>query len=95
MNAIQEVDSLIATVRELLKNPGRTGCTTPLYREFHDKLTTFIYRYHLDDTEEWKTIKVNLIYRFNDYMVTGEADRILFQLENIKRLLLTRKVSIR
>lgn len=91
MNAIQEVDSLTKMVRELQKRPERIECTTPQYRDFHDKLTTFIYQHHFDETEEWKIIKNNLIYRLNDYMVTGEADRILVQLENIKRLLLTRK----
>ena len=91
MNAIQEVDTLIGMVRELLKSPVHPRHTTPQYREFHDKLTPFIYRNHLDETEEWRIIKANLIYSINDYMVAGEADRILIQLEKIKQLLLTRK----
>ena len=90
MDAVREVDSLIEMVRALLCNPGQPRFTTPEYREFHDKLTDFIYRNHLDETEDWAVIQMNLIYRSNQTMVPREADTILVRLESIKRLLLKR-----
>ena len=88
MDAVQEVDSLIGMVRTLLCNSGQPRFITPEYREFHDRLTDFIYRNHLDETEDWAVIQMNLIYRSNQVMVPGEADTILVRLENIKRMLL-------
>ena len=88
MDAVQEVDSLIGMVRTLLCNSGQPRFITPEYREFHDRLTDFIYRNHLDETEDWAVIQMNLIYRSNQVMVPREADTILVRLENIKRMLL-------
>ena len=83
MDAVQEVDSLIGMVRTLLCNSGQPRFITPEYREFHDRLTDFIYRNHLDETEDWAVIQMNLIYRSNQVMVPREADTILVRLENI------------
>ena len=46
MYAIKELDSLIEMMRDLLEMPGNPGYKTPEYREFHEKLTHFIFRNH-------------------------------------------------
>ena len=61
---------------------------TPEYRKFHEKLPHFIFRNHLDETEEWNVIHQNLIYKSTQYMVTKEADTILLCLESLKCVLL-------
>ena len=77
MDAVQEVDSLIGMVRTLLCNSGQPRFITPEYREFHDRLTDFIYRNHLDETEDWAVIQMNLMTivlnvvakKFNSFVV--------------------------
>ena len=88
MDAVQEVDSLIKMVREFTCDKVRITVTSHEYREFHDKLTKFIYRNHLDESDEWLVIQQNLIYKSEEYLVTSEADRILWRLEAIKKTLL-------
>ena len=46
MDAVKELDSLIEMMRDLLEMPGNPGYKTPEYREFHEKLTHFIFRNH-------------------------------------------------
>lgn len=88
MDAVKELDSLIEMMRDLLEMPGNPGYKTPEYRKFHEKLTHFIFRNHLDETEEWNVIHQNLIYKSTQYMVTKEADTILLCLESLKCVLL-------
>ena len=63
MYAVKELDLLIEMMRDLLEMPGNPGYKTPEYRKFHEKLTHFIFRNHLDETEEWNVIHQNLIYK--------------------------------
>ena len=88
MDAVKELDLLIEMMRDLLEMPGNPGYKTPEYREFHEKLTHFIFRNHLDETEEWNVIHQYLIYKSTQYMVTKEADTILLCLESLKCVLL-------
>ena len=57
MDAVKELDLLIEMMRDLLEMPGNPGYKTPEYRKFHEKLTHFIFRNHLDETEEWNVIQ--------------------------------------
>lgn len=88
MDAVKELDSLIEMIRDLLAMPGNPDHTTPEYREFHEKLTHFIFRNHLDETEEWDIIRKNLIYKSKQRMISPEADAILLCLESLKCVLL-------
>lgn len=91
MTVIEEIDGLINSVRSFFALSNNPKFTTPQYREFHDNLTDFIYRNHLDKDENWNTISQNLVYQSSQFMTSGEANRILVCLENIKRLLLSQK----
>lgn len=91
MNALEQIDRLIESVRTLVKIPGRVIYTTPEYREFHDTITQFIYENHLDKTEEWEKISDKLVYTPTQYMDIREANMILLCLESIKRILLSEK----
>lgn len=88
MDTVRELDLLIEMMRDLLEMPGNPEHKTPEYREFHEKLTHFIFRNHLDETEEWNVIRQNLIYKSTQYMVTAEANTILLCLESLKCVLL-------
>lgn len=64
---------------------------TPIYKNIHNQITEFIYENHLDDTDEWKKISENLLYKSTQYMTRQEADVIVFNLELLKRKLLSRQ----
>ena len=64
---------------------------TPVYKQIHNKITGFIYKNHLEDTEEWTNISANLLYKSTQYMTRQEADTIVLNLELLKRKLLSRK----
>lgn len=64
---------------------------TPIYKNVHNKITEFIYENHLEDTKEWKKISDNLLYKSTQYMTRQEADVIVFNLELLKRKLLSRQ----
>lgn len=91
MTVTEEIDGFISSVRDFFTLPDNPRFTTKQYREFHDNLTDFIYRNHLDSNKNWKTISDNLVYKSNQYMTSSEANTILICLENIKRLLLSHK----
>lgn len=91
MNALEQIDKLIESVRGLINLPGRVNYITPKYREFHDALTLFVYENLLDKTEEWDKISCNLIYKSTQYMNTTEANTILLCLESLKRILLSKR----
>lgn len=91
MAVIKEIDGLINSVRSFFTLVDNPQFTTPQYREFHDSLTDFIYKNHLDKDENWSIISKNLIYQSTQFMNSSEANRILVCLENLKRLLLSQK----
>lgn len=91
MTALEQIDKLIESVRELINLPGRVNYITPKYRNFHDAMTSFVYENHLDKTEEWEKISCNLIYKSTQCMNTAEANIILLCLESVKRILLSKK----
>ena len=66
---------------------------TPIYKNVHNKITEFIYENHLEDTKEWKKISDNLLYKSTQYMTRQEADVIVFNLELLKRKLLSRQYN--
>lgn len=62
---------------------------TPEYKKIHSQITEFIYNNHLENTEEWRKISDNLLYKSTQYMTRQEADTIMVNLELLKRKLLT------
>ena len=91
MDKYAQLDEVIRLLRELYNIQGSPRFNTPQYREFHDKLTDFIYANHFEDSDDWTTISNNLIYSSTQFMVSSEADKILICLENIKRKMLSSK----
>lgn len=85
------IDTIINQLKGLYKSKERVVFDYPPYVEFHNNLTDFIYRNHLDERKEWAIIKSNLVVKSSQYMVRQEADVILVELENLKRVLLKRK----
>ncbi|MFR9543906.1 MAG: TIGR02391 family protein [Rikenellaceae bacterium] len=90
MDKTQQIDRIISLLRGLyaVEYPRHN---TPEYREFHDTLTDFIYKYHLENSNEWVRISDNLVYHSSQVMVSNEADIILYCLESLKRKLLASK----
>ena len=82
---------MISMARGLFEVKGRIVIVTPEYRRFHDGITEFVYKNHLDEFSAWKTISNNLIYKSTQYLVEGELNDILDALEQIKRMLLKRE----
>ena len=91
MSRCKEIDELISMARSLFDVKGRIIIATPEYRRFHDSLTEFVYKNHLDECSFWKTISNNLIYKSTQYLIAGELNDILDALEQIKRMLLKRE----
>lgn len=90
MTNISEIGCLIERVRELFNIEGYIRYNTPQYRSFHDDLTDFIYKNHLEDNDNWIVIAKNLVYKSTQYLSPDEANLILINLESIKRFLLKR-----
>ncbi|MFI3242478.1 MAG: hypothetical protein R3Y43_07925 [Alphaproteobacteria bacterium] len=86
-----EIDNLKEKLQSLYKEKSQFKFNTPIYKDFHDSLTEFIYENNLDETSEWQEISKNLLYKSSQYMTTQEADIISYNLEKIKRILLKKK----
>lgn len=88
---MNDIDVIINQLKGLYKRNERIVFDYPPYVEFHENLTNFIYRNNLDESKEWEIIKKNLVVKSSQYMITKEADIILVELENLKRILLKGK----
>lgn len=84
------IDELISEFFKLYDAP-KFNFRTPIYRQWHNNITAFIFENHLEGTQEWKCISDNLLYKSNQTMVKSEANTISINLELIKRKLLSRK----
>ena len=89
--SMNDIDVIINQLKGLYKRNERIVFDYPPYVEFHENLTNFIYRNNLDESKEWEIIKKNLVVKSSQYMITKEADIILVELENLKRILLKGK----
>lgn len=63
MSRCKEIDELISMARSLFDVKGRIVIAIPEYSRFHDSITEFVYKNHLDECSSWKTISNNLIYK--------------------------------
>ena len=78
------IDELKEEFLKLYDAP-RFRFNTPIYKQVHDNITSFIYENHLEHTEEWRCISDNLLYKSSQFMTTSEADIIMQNLELLKR----------
>lgn len=85
------IASLIDQMKNLYVVKPRVDLDLPEYNKFHTELLDFIYHNHFQNTEEWKLISQNLIYKSSQYMVRKEGDIILEQLESLRRKVLEQK----
>lgn len=85
------IESLIDQMKNLYSVKPRVGLDLPEYNKFHTELLDFVYRNRFQNTEEWKLISQNLIYKSSQYMVRKEGDIILEQLESLRRKVLEQK----
>ena len=84
------IDELKEEFLKLYDAP-RFRFNTPIYKQVHDNITSFIYENHLEHTEEWRCISDNLLYKSSQFMTTSEADIIMQNLELLKRKILSRQ----
>lgn len=87
------IDDLITEMKTLYKIEGDRAIRfdLPVYEEFHKNMMAFIYENHFENTQEWKIISQNLIYKSTQYMIRPEADIILVQLDLLKRRILAKE----
>lgn len=88
-----DIDELIQQVKSLLSLDS-IRFTTSEYEKFHNDIMKFIYERHFQDTNEWKCISENLIYKSTQYMTIFEINVILVQLNRLKEYVLLRKYNI-
>lgn len=86
-----EIDTLISKLKALYNIKETIRFNLPVYEEFHNSLLCFIYENHFEMTPEWQKISENLVYKSSQYMTRSEADEILFQLDSLKRRILSRQ----
>ena len=78
------IDELQAGVRELIAMPGRVTTGTEAYRTFFDKVQSFVGRYDLAKTEEWKSVDKWLIRKPNEFLTLEEAGHLKLALEKLR-----------
>lgn len=85
------IDQIITEFKGLYSYSSAVRFNTPIYEKVHKDITEFIYKNHFEDTEEWRKISANLLYKSNQRMIVSEADIIVVQLEKIKRRVLAQE----
>lgn len=78
------IDELQDGVRELIAMPGRVTIGTEAYRNFYDKVQSFVGRYDLVKTEEWKRVDKWLIRKPNEFLTLEEAGHLKLALEKLR-----------
>ena len=78
------IDELQDGVRELIAMPGRVTIGTEAYRNFFDKVQSFVGRYDLVKTEEWKSVDKWLIRKPNEFLTLEEAGHLKLALEKLR-----------
>lgn len=89
-NAIVTIDELKNDFIRLYDIDERIRFNTPIYKSFHDNITDLVYKNHLDKEIEWKKISENLLYKSTQYLTRIEADVIIYNIELLKRKILSR-----
>lgn len=87
---MKKIDNLINQVKALFAL-DHVHFDTPEYVKFHNDIFKFIYSNHCENTEEWKIIEKNLVYKSSQFMSRSEANIILFQLNKLKGHILARE----
>lgn len=78
------VDELQAGVRVLIDVPCRVTINTREYRDFYDKIQSFVGRYNLANTIEWMSVDRWLIKKPNEYLTLEEAGHLKLALEKLR-----------
>lgn len=71
------IDELITKVREFVYTDKRVDLLNSDYLAFKDNITDFVFGNHVDEGEEWKTIKANMVWKTSQHMISSEANIII------------------
>lgn len=85
-----KIDNLIEQVKNLI-SLDYVHFDTPEYVKFHNDVFRFIFSNHCENTEEWRIISNNLVYKSSQFMCKQEANIILVQLNRLKCYILKRE----
>ncbi len=88
-----QIDDLIIIVQNLIAYNGIVTYQHPDYRKFHNGITAFVVENKLEQTVEWGRIKSYLLIKSTQYLTNQEANIILENLEEIKRIVLRTRVD--
>jgi uncharacterized protein (TIGR02391 family) len=88
-----QIDDFILIIQNLISYTGKVTYKHPDYRKFHDGITAFVMENKLEQTEEWKKIKTYLLIKSTQHLTNQEANIILENLEEIKRIVLRTRVD--
>lgn len=85
------LDTCINIIRDMLVEDKPVTFVSPKYVRFKDMITRYIYERNLDSTFEWSVISELMIYTSNQALSRVAANKILINLEKLKRLDLKQK----
>ena len=88
-----QIDDLIIIIQNLISYNGTVTYQHPDYRKFHDGITAFVIENRLEQTAEWKRIKTYLLVKSTQRLTNDEANNILGNLEELKRIILRKRVD--
>lgn len=81
-----DLELCIDIIRNMLVENKPITFVSKNYIEFKDKITEFIYSNKLENTIEWNNISNSMIYTSNQSLNENNANNILYNLEQLKRL---------
>jgi len=86
MSYISEINELLQICAELIGASGRVSINTPLYIDFDKKMESFINRYGLEGTQQYRDISQYRLTRASQWLSSSEAQAIIRSLMDLKRL---------
>lgn len=86
MSYISEINELLQICAELIGTSGSITMRSPEYIDFDQKMTSFINRYHLEETQQYREISQYRLTRSGQYLSSGEARAIIQALMALKKL---------
>lgn len=86
MSCISEINELLQICAELIGTSGSITMRSPEYIDFDQKMTSFINRYHLEETQQYHEISQYRLTCSGQYLSNGEARAIIQALMALKKL---------
>lgn len=86
MSCISEINELLQICAELIGTSGSITMRSPEYIDFDQKMTSFINRYHLEKTQQYREISQYRLVNSRQWLSSGEARAIIQALMALKKL---------